>query len=275
MRYLHFTPAVLVALFLIATAHAQFLGGVPLPFVVNASSGPTGNSLIFTAASSQYLSSAGSASANQQKFTIATWVKPASTGAGQTIFITSNTLETEVGAALQFLSSNHLSFVTTGGGTTDLITTATYTDTTNWHHVLIGVDTTQATASNRALLYYDGTLVSSFGTSTYPSQNSDLFTNLTNSSFLGSGQTAPAGLLNGKLAQVYYIDGQQLTPSSFITGTPGLPKTYSGTYTGHFDFFLPFSNGTSTTTLGADSSGESNNWTLNNMTTANQSTDYP
>ena len=51
--------------------------------------------------------------------------------------------------------------------------------------------------------------------------------------------------------------------------------TYSGTYAGVFDFFLPFSNGTSTTTLGADSSGESTNWTLNNMTTANQSTDYP
>lgn len=234
----------------------------------------TGNSLIFTAASSQYLSSAGSASANQQKFTIATWFKRASTGTNATIFATENAGENEL-VILQFTTSNVLTFQTEGGGTTALVTNATYTDTSNWHHVLIGVDTTQATAANRAILYVDGSLISSFSTSTYPTQNANLFTNLTSSSFIGSQQTAPASLFNGKLAQVYYIDGQQLTPSSFITGTPGLPKTYSGTYTGHFDFFLPFSNGTSTTTLGADSSGESNNWTLNNMTTANQSTDYP
>jgi hypothetical protein len=126
------------------------------------------------------------------------------------------------------------------------------------------------------MLYIDGTLVSSFSASSYPTQNTNLPMNFAHT--YGIGAQIPTGVsnyFNGKLAQLYYIDGQQLTPSSFITGTPGVPKTFSGSYTGTFDFFLPFSNGTSTTTLGADGSGESNNWTLNNMTTANQSTDYP
>ena len=54
-----------------------------------------------------------------------------------------------------------------------------------------------------------------------------------------------------------------------------MPITFTGSYTGVFDFFLPFYNNASTTTLGQDSSGESNNWTLNNMAKTNQSADYP
>ena len=146
---------------------------------------------------------------------------------------------------------------------------------TNWHNILYAIDTTQATSTNRLKAYLDGTLLS-YSTTTFPTQNANLSTALADAYYFGNVfSNLGTTYFDGKMAQVYYIDGQQLTPSSFITGTPGVPKTYSGTYTGHFDFFLPFSNGTSTTTLGADSSGESNNWTLNNMTTANQSTDYP
>jgi hypothetical protein len=136
------------------------------------------------------------------------------------------------------------------------------------------VDTTQVTAANSVQLFFDGTLVAAFSTATYPAQNTNFGNNSASTFFIGANFT-PANFFNGKLAQVYYIDGQQLTPTSFISGTPGLPISYTGTYSGTFDFFLSFSNGASTVTLGADGSGEGNNWTLNNMTTANQSTDYP
>ena len=233
----------------------------------------TGSSLIFTSASSQYLSATGKTGINQQKFTIAFWFK-STTAAAQNFFdfsdgTTTNRTETSLGA------TGTVSFVSATASATvaSLVTGATFIDG-NWHSLVIAVDTTQATNTNRLLMYVDGTLISSFSGSTYPAQNTNLSNNFAATYDIGSRQ-GTSRFLNGKLAQVYYIDGQQLTPSSFISGTPGNPITYTGTYTGTFDFFLSFSNGASTTTLGLDSSGEANNWTLNAMTTANQSTDYP
>lgn len=267
----------LIAIWLLfcGVAAAQ-VGQIPAWPPVQTAPIASGNSLIFTAASSQYLQATGSTSANQQKFSISFWEKLGTANAQYMLYSGSDgSSNNRFGLSLS--ATDQLTFFAEVSGTTvlDLITTATFTDTTSWHHVFLGVDTTQATASNRALLYFDGTLVTSFGTSTYPTQNTNLPMNFANPFAIGRYVSTGNLYFNGKIAQFYNIDGQQLTPSSFITGTPGVPKTYSGTYTGHFDFFLPFSNGTSTTTLGADSSGESNNWTLANMTTANQSSDYP
>ena len=68
-------------------------------------------------------------------------------------------------------------------------------------------------------------------------------------------------------AEINFIDGQALTPSSFgAYDANGIwqPAKYSGTY-GTNGFYLPFSNTTSTTTLVQDSSGNGNNWTPNNI----------
>ena len=251
-----------------SAAYAQILS--PIVNFGKPRSVASGNSLIFTAASSQYLSATGKTNINQQKFTFSSWFKSSSATNQAFFYFGDGTVNNEVFAAL---TSGIILLVgnTSGGTVLDLQTSATFDDG-NWHSLVISVDTTQATNSNRAIIYVDGT-AATLGSATYPTQNTNLSNNFADT--YDVGQNASNYYFNGKLAQVYYIDGQRLTPSSFITGTPGVPKTYSGTYTGHFDFFLPFSNGTSTTTLGADSSGESNNWTLNAMTTANQSTDYP
>jgi hypothetical protein len=71
------------------------------------------------------------------------------------------------------------------------------------------------------------------------------------------------------------IDGQQLTPSSFgetdtLTGI-WKPKTYTGTY-GTNGFYLQFKNSAA---LGTDSSGNGNTFTVNNLTSVDQSTDTP
>jgi hypothetical protein len=71
------------------------------------------------------------------------------------------------------------------------------------------------------------------------------------------------------MADINFVDGQALTPSSFgetniVTGQ-WIAKKYTGSY-GTNGFYLPFTDGTDTTTLGADSSGNGNNWTLNGFT---------
>jgi len=100
------------------------------------------------------------------------------------------------------------------------------------------------------------------------------------------GLDAPASSsynFDGYMANVYFIDGQALTPSSFgqTDATTGVwvPKAYSGTF-GTNGFFLQFKDATSTTTIGYDTSGNSNNFTTSGIsvtagTTFDQMTDTP
>jgi hypothetical protein len=80
----------------------------------------------------------------------------------------------------------------------------------------------------------------------------------------------PTGNFNGYMADINFIDGQQLAASSFgeTDADTGVwkPKAYSGSY-GTNGFYLKFADnsGTTSTTLGKDSSGNSNNWTPNNF----------
>jgi len=72
---------------------------------------------------------------------------------------------------------------------------------------------------------------------------------------------------DGEMAEVNFIDGRavpiaELGASSIYN--QWLPIKYTGTY-GTNGFYLPFTNTTSTSTLVADSSGNANNWTPNNI----------
>ena len=80
---------------------------------------------------------------------------------------------------------------------------------------------------------------------------------------------------SGYMADVYFIDGLQLAPTDFgeYDEDSGIwkPKAYTGTF-GSNGFYLDFESSGS---LGADSSGNGNNFTLNNITSADQATDTP
>ena len=70
------------------------------------------------------------------------------------------------------------------------------------------------------------------------------------------------------MSEINFVDGQALTPASFgqTSATTGvwIPKAYTGTY-GTNGFYLKFTNTASTSTLGNDFSGNSNTWTVNNI----------
>lgn len=262
--------AILVGAIALIGACCAALAQIPLTGAGLGAGGPVSvatNSLVLASASSQYLSATGKIGINQQKFTFATWLKTSSAVLQQLLTFSDGTTSNFV--QVRITASGNITFIGTTGGVAafTLTTTASVADG-NWHHVVTAMDTTQATANNRGIVYIDGS-AAALSTNTQPSQNANLANNFAATYDLGSN-LGSSRFVNGKLAQTYYIDGQQLTPSSFITGTPGAPKTYSGTYTGTFDFFLPFANSGS---LGADSSGEGNNWTNNNAAT--QSSDHP
>jgi hypothetical protein len=149
----------------------------------------------------------------------------------------------------------------------------------------MAVDTTLATAADRIKLYVNGTQLTSFGTSNNPTQNTTLgFNNASAAQRVGLDAPAASSYnFDGYMANVYFIDGQALTPASFgqtdaATGV-WVPKAYSGTF-GTNGFFLQFKDAASTTTIGYDTSGNSNNFTTSGIsvtagTTFDQMTDTP
>ena len=79
--------------------------------------------------------------------------------------------------------------------------------------------------------------------------------------------------MNGYMAEVVIIDGTALDPTSFGAFNPVTniwePRGYAGTY-GTNGFRLDFANSSA---LGNDVSGNDNDFTVNNLTSIDQSTD--
>jgi hypothetical protein len=149
----------------------------------------------------------------------------------------------------------------------NLRTTAVYRDTSAWYHIVLTVDTTQATTSDRVKLYVNGSEVTSFGTSSYPSLNDDTLVNISGQpAALGASPNSPnTDFLDGYITEVNFIDGTALDPTSFGEFKSGvwIPKAYEGSY-GTNGFYLPLTSDAN------DDSGNGNNWTENNLA----STDY-
>jgi hypothetical protein len=175
--------------------------------------------------------------------------------------------------SLRFADSNKIiiEHLASGAVQSQVFTSQVFRDVSAWCHIVWACDTTQSTAANRWKLYINGTEITSFSSASYLSQNADTFVNSTNPHEIGSLTWSPRlQYLSGYLADVHFIDGQALTPSAFTetNATTGqlVPKAYTGTY-GTNGFRLNFSNNSAATaaTLGADSSGNGNNWTPNNL----------
>ena len=142
-----------------------------------------------------------------------------------------------------------------------------YRDPSAWYHVVVALDTTNATAQNRLRAYINGVEVTSWATNATITQNTNYGVNITQEHDLGRRPQGTPGYYDGYMTNVYFVDGQQLTPASFgNTDQYGnwKPIAYTGSY-GANGFYLKFNNAASTTTIGYDSSPNGNNWTANNI----------
>jgi len=226
-------------------------------------------SIRLNSADSAYLSRTPASAGNRKTWTWSGWVKKTSNGGDYRSFFTAFN-STSVYTALDFSDTDNLRLTALGGGSMTLVTSAVYRDPSAWYHIVFAVDTTQATASNRAKLYVNGTQITTFSTASYPSQNSD--TEVSNTVNHQIGRNPYAGFpqpLNAFLADVFLIDGQALTPSSFgvfDANNVWQPKAYTGSYgTNGFQLKFADNSAATATTLGKDTSGNGNNWTPNNL----------
>ena len=237
------------------------------------------NSCRFDDGSSSYLQKSASAG-NRRTFTFSTWLKRANLlggGSGYNTFFSSDqaaensfrfTFNDDSGTNDDKL----MVYYYTGSHQLKLITNRQFRDVSAWYHIVLAVDTTQGTASNRVKIYVNGVQETSFATETYPSQNLDTSVNQS-----GAPTRVGAGTdlyFDGYMAETVLVDGSQLDPTSFgeFDEDSGIwkPIDVSGLTFGNNGFYLDFENSGA---LGADVSGNTNNFTVNNLTAIDQSTD--
>ena len=157
----------------------------------------------------------------------------------------------------------------------DLNTNRVFRDLNAWYNLVIAIDTSQGTSSNRVKLYVNGTQETSFGTETYPDQD-DALRFFTSSEIEEIGiDFENGGLFDGYMCEVVKVDNAQLDATSFgefDSDSPTIwkPIDVSGLTFGTNGYYLDFESSGS---LGNDVSGNSNNFTANNFAATDQSTD--
>lgn len=237
-------------------------------------------SLRFRKSASPYLNRTPASAGNRKTWTWSGWLKRGKLGADQLFFSCSagnNSNKNE----MRFNGNDTFGLETIIGGSSSAVTTSqVFRDPSAWYHIIVACDTTQATASNRLKFYINGNQVTSFSSSNYPSQNTDMFYNSTNKHLLGAGNEFAGQVYSDLyLTEVNFIDGQALTPSSFgsTNAQTGVwqPKKYTGTY-GTNGFYLPFTDVATTSGsnagLGKDFSGNGNYWNTNNISVTSGAT---
>jgi len=150
-----------------------------------------------------------------------------------------------------------------------------FRDPSAWHNIVVAIDTTQSTASNRAKVYVDGVQQTSFSTETYPDQNADLrFFTSSETEKISSTTYESGGYFGGYMCEVVKVDGQALAPTSFgefdeDSPTIWKPIDVAGLTFGTNGYYLDFEDSSN---LGNNVSGGSD-FTANNLASTDQSTD--
>ena len=181
------------------------------------------------------------------------------------------------------LSSGELQF--NGGDDVYLKTTAKYRDVSAWYHIVLAIDSAQ-NSNNSQRIYVNGSEVTDFATRNNLTNLQDLPMNTTagndDALLIGCDEdTGGKGLFfDGYMSEFFWIDSTQKVASDFgKTDSNGVwvPKKYSGTYgtNGVYLEFKQTGTGADASGIGADTSGNTNHFTVTNLTAIDTTTDTP
>ena len=235
------------------------------------------NSCRFDDGSSDSLSRTPSSSGNRKTWTWSGWIKKSTIGSGYQFVFASTDASTSTGSIGTNYNGDDKIYFRDDLISLNLTPNAVFRDTSAWYNVVVALDTTQSTASDRAKMYINGTQITSFSTANYPNQDTEGSINLVSGSYvhrIGS-YNGSSNFFDGYLAEVVFIDGQALDPTSFgefdtTTGIWKPKKIGSFASAGDNSFYLDFKDSSN---LGNDASGLNNDFTVNNLTSIDQSTD--
>lgn len=214
-------------------------------------------SLRFRSSASAYLNRTFATPTSTTIWTWSAWVKRGGLTGTYRLFGASTT------TFLTFNSSDQLNL--TINNVSAATSTAVFRDPSAWYHIVYQQNGSAQTIWVNNQSVATGTTAASVFNTAIAHQ-------------IGAANTT--NYFDGYLAEVNFIDGQALDPTSFgQTDNNGVwqPKAYTGTY-GTNGFYLKFDEVGATTTTntgyGKDSSGNANRWTTNNFGTTSTATTY-
>ena len=220
-----------------------------------------------------------SASNSNTTFTVSAWVKRSKLGANQDVvsaFRSSDGLQTDL---IRFGSGDDLEFyahTTNSSGNADIQTNRLFRDVGAWYHIVVRVDTTQGTDTNRVRIYVNGVQETSFSTSNYMSQNGTIIWGLGSGTEHTIGAVGTSNYFGGYVAEVVYLDSQSVAPTTFgeFDDDSGIwkPIDVSGLTFGDEGFYLDYADSAD---LGDDESGNGNDFAETGIAAINQVTDTP
>jgi hypothetical protein len=246
-----------------------------MSFIIGANSAVGGgydvaNSCRFNDGSSDYLNKTfGTPGGGIYKWTYSFWVKRSSLGEKA---ITAPYYSGSFNGIIRFTSGDALEvYDYRSGMILQKITSRLFRDLSAWYHIVVSND--NSVASPETEIYVNGVKETSFSTTNEYSQNE---TNSFNNDYPNYiGQTgASSQYFDGYISEFVYIDGTALDPTSFgeFDEDSGIwkPIDVSGLTFGDNGFYLDFEDSSA---LGDDVSGNGNDFTVNNLTAIDQSTD--
>jgi hypothetical protein len=204
------------------------------------------NSIKFDSARLSMLTRTPTSAGNRRTWTWSSWVKRSKLGANQGIFTARNAAANDF-FYVAFSSSDTITINDADSSTdiTQINTTAVFRDPSAWYHIVVAMDTTQASSIDRVKLWVNGQRFTSFNQNTFPPVN---FNGLVNSASvlhrIGHFEDTDR-YLDGYVTEAYLVDGQALEADSFgeFDHNTGVwtPKKYTGEF-GTNGFYLPMKN---------------------------------
>lgn len=225
-------------------------------------------SIRFNFSDAAHLLRTPSTASNRRTWTWSLWVKRSGLGNPGGPNQVHQLFGVGAGSCLRFTSSDQLRLETPAGNHT-FVTSQVFRDTSAWYHIVLAFDSTQATDTDRRKLYVNGSQVTDFSSTTFTglAQNAEWDINSTSQHQIAKSNLAD--YFGGYLAEINFVDGQALAPTDFgETNDDGVwvPIAYTGSY-GTNGFYI---TGADSADLGADDSGNSNDFTSSGLTSADQ-----
>jgi hypothetical protein len=185
-------------------------------------------SLRFNPDDASHLSRTPSTAGNTKKFTVSVWAKRSSFDTHDHLFQSGNSY-------FRFQSDGSLIYYWNGSDA--VYTTAKFRDVSAWYHLVLVVDTTQASTTHRVKMWVNG--VQAATTGTWMGKDSDVSINGTAVHYIGA-ETASTSVstLDGYMADFHLLDGIAISDPDGVfgefDGTSGIwnPIEYDGDYNG-------------------------------------------
>ena len=152
---------------------------------------------------------------NIDRWTMSCWVKRCTLGANSSIFTSEGAGVSSTKGTIRFDAADSLSgYLLYDGGWKSFTTNELFRDVSAWYHIVVAVDTTDSTATNRMKVYVNGTQITSFATYNAMDQNADTYFNDDTEHQIGSliDESEDGDMY---LSEFVFIDGTQYAASDF------------------------------------------------------------